>query len=538
MARYDLMHWSQRVRDQQAAQGQAASRPLSTPELPPHAPPKPRRQRPKPTPNPDADHVLRLCREGRLFELEQWIAAGRSIAMPSDYKKSPLGIAVQTGFHSLIELLLKHESDQAAKNAVLIEACRERQVGVVELALQYGADPRAVSFLDGLLAWDRRVVSVLLERGADVVTDHPFARAFQMRIRTALGCYLDCRRQRPDLIDALQQQADMALRQACSDKNLKWVSLLLWVGADPRAKGLAVDDVNDPHIANDSEALRSALQEACICGHLDIVKRLKPDPARDDLSELLREASTFAKRDVIAYLLSLGASPNDKPNGGSSALDGCLRSLQWEDSYHFHSNKVIPASSLTKSRAVIGLLLERGALWRPDARTIADVRKALYHIDPEVITEITDRLRDHHACDDGVLNELTRTPKMQELLRAYRRSKLDEKGSIGSQHSRNDSAVASAPKPPRLPATVARYLSQYDREHLFKQVWAAPMPHIAKHYGVTQGEIAKACGHLHIPTPPQGYWTDKGAGLPVSAPSTLPPLPVSIPKHRTDERLS
>jgi hypothetical protein len=108
------------------------------------------------------------------------------------------------------------------------------------------------------------------------------------------------------------------------------------------------------------------------------VKRLKPDPASDDLSELLREASTFAKRDVIAYLLSLGASPNDKPNGGSSALDGCLRALQWEDSYHFHSNKVIPASSLTKSRAVIGLLLERGALWRPDARTIADVRKAMY----------------------------------------------------------------------------------------------------------------------------------------------------------------
>ena len=57
--------------------------------------------------------MLRLCREGRLFELKQWIAAGRSIAMPSDYKKTPLGVAVQTGFHSVIELLLKHESDQA-----------------------------------------------------------------------------------------------------------------------------------------------------------------------------------------------------------------------------------------------------------------------------------------------------------------------------------------------------------------------------------------------------------------------------------------
>src|SRR4051812_33222059 len=106
MARYDLMHWSQRVRDEQDAQRHAAPPPLSTSEEPSSAPRKPRRQRPKPTPNPDADHVLQLCREGRLFELQQWIAAGRSIAMPSDYRKSPLAIAVQTGFHSLIELLL------------------------------------------------------------------------------------------------------------------------------------------------------------------------------------------------------------------------------------------------------------------------------------------------------------------------------------------------------------------------------------------------------------------------------------------------
>lgn len=533
MARYDLMHWSQRVRDEEAAQRQAASQPLS-PEVSLSAPRKPRRQRPKPTPNPDADHVLRLCREGRLFELQQWIAAGHSIGMPSDYKKSPLGIAVQTGFHSLIELLLQHESDQAAKNAVLIEACRERQVNVVELALQHGADPRAVSFLDALLAWDRRVVSVLLERGADVVTEFPFARAFQMRIRTALGCFLDCKRHRPDLAIPLQQQADMALRQACSDKNLKWVSLLLWVGADPRAKGLAVDDVNDPDIVNDPEAARTALQEACMCGHLDIVKRLKPDPARDDLSELLREASTFAKRDVIAYLLSLGASPNDKPNGGSSALDACLRSLQWEESYHFHSNKVIPASSLTKSRAVIGLLLERGALWQPDPRTITEIRRALYHIDPEVTTEITDLLRDHHACDDGVLHELLRTPKMQELLRAYRRSKLEAERANGSRRNRNDRAVALVAEPPRLPATIARFLSQYDRAHLYKQVWSASMPKIAKHYGVTEVEIAKACCHLHIPTPPQGYWAKKDAGLHVSVPTPLPPLPTSTPDHRTD----
>src|SRR4051812_33284425 len=104
----------------------------------------------------------------------------------------------------------------------------------------------------------------------------------------------------------------------------------------------------------------------------------------------------------------------------------------------------------------------------------------MYHIDPEVITEITDWLRDHHACDDGVLHELLRTPKMQELLRASRRSKSGARGN----------AVTSVRKQ-RLPTGITRYLAQYDRTHLYRQVWSAPMSKIGKHYGVTGVEIAK-----------------------------------------------
>jgi hypothetical protein len=117
---------------------------------------------------------------------------------------------------------------------------------------------------------------------------------------------------------------------------------------------------------------------------------------------------------------------------------------------------------------------------------------------------------------------------MQELLRASRRSKL----------AAERNAVTSVSEPQGLPTSVARYLAQYDRKHLYKQVWSAPMPKIGKHYGVTEIEIAKACRHLHIPMPPQGYWTEKDAGLPVSPPPMLPPLQASIPKPQADERSS
>jgi hypothetical protein len=41
----------------------------------------------------------------------------------------------------------------------------------------------------------------------------------------------------------------MALRQFCQEGNLKWVSLLIWAGANPRSSGPALDDadhINDP----------------------------------------------------------------------------------------------------------------------------------------------------------------------------------------------------------------------------------------------------------------------------------------------------
>src|SRR5687767_7268375 len=80
MARYDLMHWSQRVRDQQAAARAAQPAPPVL-FVPRDRPTKPRVSRPKPPRDEDAEQLLRLCREGRLFELQAWVAAGRVVSV-------------------------------------------------------------------------------------------------------------------------------------------------------------------------------------------------------------------------------------------------------------------------------------------------------------------------------------------------------------------------------------------------------------------------------------------------------------------------
>jgi Ankyrin repeats (many copies) len=105
------------------------------------------------------------------------------------------------------------------------------------------------------------------------------------------------------------------------------VSLLMWAGANPRSRGPALDDAD--HI-EDAEWHTTALAEACYSGSVESLKRLKPSPT-DDLGGMLERAAFSAHRDVLAYLLERAANPNDRPDGGSTALDACIRHLGWED---------------------------------------------------------------------------------------------------------------------------------------------------------------------------------------------------------------
>jgi hypothetical protein len=185
MARYDLMHWSQRVRDQQAA-ARAAQPPPSVLPMPVRQPAKPRASRPKPPRDEEAEQLLRLCREGRLFELQALVAAGKSLSVPAHYRQTPMRIALNTGFHSLIEFLLRHEENQSAKDDVLRQACWSGQRSVMQLALNHGASIGGVSFQSVIETWDRGVAQLFLEHGADPVTNAPFGKSL-----AALGFLLE-----------------------------------------------------------------------------------------------------------------------------------------------------------------------------------------------------------------------------------------------------------------------------------------------------------------------------------------------------------
>ena len=100
--------------------------------------------------------LLQLCRAGKLYEIEKWIASGKSIQTPAEVRKTPLHIAIDSGFHSLVELLARHESRQEVKNQALSLAVSEKRLDFVELLVAHGAQPRSIPLADVLLNGSRR----------------------------------------------------------------------------------------------------------------------------------------------------------------------------------------------------------------------------------------------------------------------------------------------------------------------------------------------------------------------------------------------
>jgi hypothetical protein len=195
-----------------------------------------------------------------------------------------------------------------------------RRLDLVELLLANGADIKAISLADVLLSWEPRLIHFFLDHGADPLEGRPFAVAFGARVRTALRPFVEYKRAHPELQSQLQEQLDCALRYFCGEGNLKWVSLLIWAGGDPRSRGPCLEK----EYTGDPECYTSGLEEACRSENLDVLKKLKVDANHDNVSELLHRAAASGRKSVLEYLLGLGANPNDKPNGGSSSLETSL----------------------------------------------------------------------------------------------------------------------------------------------------------------------------------------------------------------------
>ena len=300
-------------------------------------------------------------------------------------------------------LLQEGAVDQDEKDDALIRAIDGRNFDLVELLTQDGADPSTVDF-DTVL-WPRHppIMRWFVANGLDLDGDYPIAKAFRYKHREFLGVYMSVR----DTVPSARRQATMALRYHAADGNLKWVSLLLWAGADPR---LPVPRMDDSDV--DEDDFETALVAAVRRGQFDVVKKIGIDPARDDVTALINEYCFWPNPELLEFLIKLGADAR-KAAGEENAMRWAFSSFEWSLDSLFRDY-----SRTEAALRCIEILAVNGARWQPhDPYRISCLRRALVKAPAHDSIQHLVRIINAGAIEQEMFKELMRTPRMKEILK-------------------------------------------------------------------------------------------------------------------------
>jgi ankyrin repeat protein len=363
------------------------------------------------------EELVVLCAQGKLYDVEQWIAEGKPIQCERmtdkkmKKKPTPLRIAAARGFYSLAELLLVNGyNTNIDYYECLTPAVAAKNQSMVELLLRFGADPSAVDFSDVLGTYDRGLIDCFMAAGVDPCADNALAKALESKARPLLGFVKTYKERFP----GMQRQVDIALHNFVDQEDVKGVCFMLWVGANPYVKvprnGWEEDD-------NDDDMLWFPLETAMIRGNEAILLNLLKVPFPPEaVQKLFRSTSFCAHPDVVKRLLKAGANPNDHVDG-RHVLDGHVRDL----CHSFY--QMGRTEHIKHGLESLRLIAEAGAKWDIDNKGLAEIRRSILHAEPSTVNAMLEIFRSKNVLNKEQIEELTRTPSMKSLLAGHRRPK-------------------------------------------------------------------------------------------------------------------
>lgn len=263
----------------------------------------------------ETNDLIKLVRQGHLFELQRRIASGTKVFredLPGN--RSLLGEAVDVGFHSTVEYLLNIEEWSVGKLTALAQcSLYRRREDIAQLLLTAGGKLNEIDF-DALahnLNFD--LMERFLREGGEPEYEDQFAVALERCTQKPfLAFYMRMRKEFP----ILNQQASLALAETIRSKNLRWTSLLAWAGVDPYAKvpyslGENWDDFG-----------HSAAEAAAMANDAQYLKALRLSPSPSQARALLSRAAqsdTHHTTEAVLGLLS-SSEVNDPESGSCDAL--------------------------------------------------------------------------------------------------------------------------------------------------------------------------------------------------------------------------
>ena len=365
----------------------------------PDPPAKPRRGR---APLPEAFKELAyLCRRGKLFAVQDWFKTNKYFE-PDDFTSVswPMGIAIESDFHSLVEVLLRNGVPACSR--ALSRAVGGRHLEIVELLLDHGADVNSISLREVTWTGSPPLIRLFIERGADIEEGDPFTHGFIYHTKSMLGVYKSYVGKFPQL----QRQADKALLHFCEEGDLRGVSLLMWLGANPRAA------VAEHSWVEEDDLSLTPLYAAAQRKDLAIVQKLKPDPTQDNVHRLLKASLLNQSMEHVRYWLTLGADIN-YCSGSTKSLHGrVISGLRFELEHEKHLIGCDSAKGLVFAME----WFELGAKWLPAADELKELRKCLVMLPPNSSLKFISFLRSKGVLSDETLAVVVKTPKLQQHL--------------------------------------------------------------------------------------------------------------------------
>lgn len=375
-----------------------------------------------------AQRLLRLVETGHLFELqtlgEQHFMSREELA----HHPKILLHAVKSGFHSLVETVLKMAdwSSQDLRSALSC-ALYERRGDLVELLINAGIAVQDVDFEYVCRTLDVSLMKRCLIAGADPASDNAFARVLDsIKARPLLRFYKDMRAEYP----ALDDQAALALSQAVSDKSIRWACLLIWAGADPfRKVPYCLEEKWD-----EESYMTTAAAEACWHDDESFLKAMKLKPTAEQAQELCQRAAF--KPTVVKFEMILKNLSAEDLNRGESGSCGFLEELINYRRRDFGTAYRRPEEDPQRIQS-IEYLLKRGAKWNPSDEGIKRARYGLSSFDGlHVASVVRLLLYIPRASQIDKIWELCRTPKMRSKILFGDDYLLDELNQIRKRHER------------------------------------------------------------------------------------------------------
>lgn len=465
-----------------------------------------------------AELVL-LCRTGRLYEVEVWMASQKPLQLDSAKRPrrgrptTPLREALAGGNFDLARLLLCNGYRvEIEPYTPLDDALDSRRWDLVDILLEWGADPAGADLDRVFETYERAVFERFRDAGVDLTAGDAMAAALATatRNRPLYGYAKSHRESEP----RIQRALDVGLGAAIREESDKAVSLCLWAGADPRHRVGEIGE--DPE--EDAEGM-TALERAVSQSRPDYLSKFRFDPDRDAVEALYGHARNL---ETLRALVAV-RPPADWHRITAGFLDRLALSVRF-------------GIRMTSLYEVEGIVALGGRLRVLERHEKTHLRRLLLDLDTWDAQRLFCLLRQPANMNPESFIDLIAHEKLATRYGEWtRRVGVDRpllvelaarKGVPAKARAMAKARLAPSHRPLRTHIRMQAGATDLwlSREELYELVWSEPMSTLAARFGISDNGLRKRCKAMNVPTPSRGYWEKVKGGRRVrKAPLLLPP---------------